>query len=368
MMAAKRPVGKLTVTSTSASTAASPSPKRRQRSVACTIAADSPSAAVSSNELVGMADTVRALAHRVIVAQVEMLSPPVGGAGPHSYTCEPMRRPARRHIVCSDQMFALRRWLTGRWHAADTGDCGEAPTAPAEAIALRCLALVLLVVCVIATVLITPHPALHGKGLVTLAGLVVMLASAVAAQVEGADAPTRRVLLALLGVTAGAIALAVAQPSGIWSAGIYYVAIIAAMRFDRWLGTLVLICALVPFMVGAAVEGSVPKALFLPVGVIPWFLVMRLLREVHIQRAQLHASRTAEADAAAAAERGRLAREMHDVLAHSLSALALQLESTRLLARERRRTPCSTLRDYPRVSQCVRVDSDDARDHRRRKQ
>ena len=41
------------------------------------------------------------------------------------------------------------------------------------------------------------------------------------------------------------------------------------------------------------------------------------------------------AEAATAAERGRLAREMHDVLAHSLSALALQLETTRLLARNR---------------------------------
>ncbi len=62
---------------------------------------------------------------------------------------------------------------------------------------------------------------------------------------------------------------------------------------------------------------------------------MRLLRYVSGQRDALQASRAAEARAAAAAERGRLAREMHDVLAHSLSALALQLETTRLLARDR---------------------------------
>jgi signal transduction histidine kinase len=37
-------------------------------------------------------------------------------------------------------------------------------------------------------------------------------------------------------------------------------------------------------------------------------------------------------EAAALAERQRLAREMHDVLAHSLSGLALQLEGARLLA------------------------------------
>jgi signal transduction histidine kinase len=62
---------------------------------------------------------------------------------------------------------------------------------------------------------------------------------------------------------------------------------------------------------------------------------MRLLHQLALQRNELSESRAAEARAAAAAERGRLAREMHDVLAHSLSALALQLESTRLLARDR---------------------------------
>ena len=43
--------------------------------------------------------------------------------------------------------------------------------------------------------------------------------------------------------------------------------------------------------------------------------------------------------AAALAERGRLARDMHDVLAHSLSALALQLEGARLLAEDRDADP-----------------------------
>jgi signal transduction histidine kinase len=50
---------------------------------------------------------------------------------------------------------------------------------------------------------------------------------------------------------------------------------------------------------------------------------------------ELRESREETAQAAAVAERSRLARDMHDVLAHSLSALALQLESARLLARDR---------------------------------
>ena len=88
------------------------------------------------------------------------------------------------------------------------------------------------------------------------------------------------------------------------------------------------------------------QAIGIVVGTIPWYLFMRLLRrtrEAHevtkgLVR-ELEASRSAEAEAAAEAERSRLAREMHDVLAHSLSALALQLESTRLLAADRGTDP-----------------------------
>jgi signal transduction histidine kinase len=47
---------------------------------------------------------------------------------------------------------------------------------------------------------------------------------------------------------------------------------------------------------------------------------------------ELEESRAAELRAAALAERQRLAREMHDVLAHSLSGLVVQLEGARLLA------------------------------------
>jgi signal transduction histidine kinase len=47
---------------------------------------------------------------------------------------------------------------------------------------------------------------------------------------------------------------------------------------------------------------------------------------------ELEGTRAAQAEAARLAERQRLAREMHDVLAHSLSGLILQLEGARMLA------------------------------------
>ena len=48
--------------------------------------------------------------------------------------------------------------------------------------------------------------------------------------------------------------------------------------------------------------------------------------------AQLQDAREGEAAAAALAERGRIAGELHDVLAHSLSALSIQLQGARKLA------------------------------------
>jgi signal transduction histidine kinase len=48
--------------------------------------------------------------------------------------------------------------------------------------------------------------------------------------------------------------------------------------------------------------------------------------------AQLEAARGAEARAAALAERARLAREIHDILAHALSGQVMSLEATKLLA------------------------------------
>ena len=74
-------------------------------------------------------------------------------------------------------------------------------------------------------------------------------------------------------------------------------------------------------------------------GIVAFYLIARFARsaaEAHEQTRrlllELQANRDAEAEAAMLRERGRLARDMHDVLAHSLSGLMLQLEGARMLA------------------------------------
>jgi signal transduction histidine kinase len=229
-------------------------------------------------------------------------------------------------------MSAIYKWFTQSWL---TRVPGGADSHPVEATALRLFALFIVTLFVIVTFTSTPHPGVQGRGALVLIAAVVLVASAIAAKPHRTGTSTRRVIVSLLGVTVASAVLAALQPNGIWTAGPYYVGIMAALRLDRTTGALLMVLALALPLAVSAIGGHDGALISLPLGAIPWFLVMRLMRELRDQRDALAVSRAAEARAAATAERSRLTREMHDVLAHSLSALALQLESTRLLAHDR---------------------------------
>ncbi|HTU77881.1 MAG TPA: histidine kinase [Solirubrobacteraceae bacterium] len=231
-------------------------------------------------------------------------------------------------------MLALWKWFTqSRSRGAGLGfNDGHAPV---ELIVLRCFGLVWLGVVVLGTAATKPHPALHGRGLAILAATIALVAAALSTWPPNARVSARGRVAALVCVTLAAAVLVTLQPHGLWQAGPVFVGIIAAMRLPRLTGVLTLAFSLAVLMSLATIEGHAGEALSVLFTAVPWFLVMRLMREIADQHEALNASRAAEARNAVAAERGRLAREMHDVLAHSLSALALQLESTRLLARDR---------------------------------
>jgi signal transduction histidine kinase len=226
---------------------------------------------------------------------------------------------------------AIGRWFT----RGNLGQRGHR-RAPVEVIFLRSLGLVYLALFIVATVTTHPQPGLHGRGLAVLAAGIALVAGAILVVApQRRDVPPWGNVAMLLTVTASSAVLAYLQPKGIWQAGPYFVGIIAAVRLQRALGVLVLAIALAATGVVAAAAGHGGAAVSVLLGAVPWFFVMRLIARLRDEQAALQASQAAEARSAAAAERGRLAREMHDVLAHSLSALALQLESSRLLARDR---------------------------------
>ncbi len=90
---------------------------------------------------------------------------------------------------------------------------------------------------------------------------------------------------------------------------------------------------------GATSDHPVSAALTLAAGAAALFLASAFAgvsRDAHAQAEELlvqqAVTRAAQQEAAVLGERQRLARELHDVLAHTLSGLALRLEGARLLA------------------------------------
>ncbi len=229
-------------------------------------------------------------------------------------------------------MRALIRWFTHSGFAREE-------RAPVEVTILRSLGLVYLTLFIFATIATRPHPGFHGKGIAITTAMVAMVVFAVGTIRRGTSMAQAQRIVLLLGISAASASLAALQSKGIWQAGAYFVAIVAAGALERRAAFATAGVAVAAVITTAAVAGHGSAAISVALGVPPWFFVMRLVRVLRTQHDVLKASRAAEAKAAAEAERGRLSREMHDVLAHSLSALALQLESARLLARDRDTDP-----------------------------
>src|SRR4051794_33345356 len=215
-------------------------------------------------------------------------------------------------------------------------------------VALRVVGFVSLAVIVISVLAVEPTPGVEGDGPLVALGLVLLVAG-IAGSLPQRELPNGRRFAALIVAAAGTCLLTAVQPDSAGFAGIYYVVVIAGMRLPGRLGlavaggTLAAECAVIALTRGDDASGAIVGLLF---SVVPWFLVMRLVRRL-IERGreaealveELRGSRAAHAESVALAERSRVARDMHDVLAHSLSALALQLEGARLLARDRDADP-----------------------------
>ena len=156
---------------------------------------------------------------------------------------------------------------------------------------------------------------------------------------------TRRASWSLLGaIGACALVLALVQPDGAGVLALYITLGIAASQLEPrgaiplFTAGIVVISALHELV---ARDGTVADTIIADASAVDL-----LLHGLHVapvpdgpgagraaRRAELEASREAQAQAVALNERAHLARELHDVLAHSLAGLVVQLEGARLLAR-----------------------------------
>jgi len=178
--------------------------------------------------------------------------------------------------------------------------------------------------------------------------LIVVLATAVfVVGVFGRNATVRPPIRPTHVVFVGAmlvssVPLVAVQPSGPGSVAVLVAVLCAATGLmPVRVAVPVLIAAFVVLEMVASITGQNFGFLAVLAGFAVLFgsmyLAFRLAeaqRETKRLLAELEAGQAALAEAAGLAERQRLAREMHDVLAHSLSGLSLQLEGARMLIAE----------------------------------
>jgi signal transduction histidine kinase len=220
-----------------------------------------------------------------------------------------------------------------------------APPGPPRA--LRAFAAVTIAALVASVVFGEPPPGLEGEQLAVTAALAAFVIGLVVCRPWAEMSEAQRIAgLVVLG--AGCVALTGLQPDSGGYAGIYLVVVVAAARLPLRPGLIVAGGALAGEIVVVALTRDAATAHIsgLIFSVVPWFAVMRLIRRLRESRdraeclvEELRESRAEHAASVAEAERSRMARDLHDVLAHSLSALALQLEGARLLARDRGADP-----------------------------
>jgi signal transduction histidine kinase len=185
-----------------------------------------------------------------------------------------------------------------------------------------------------------PGPGAQGQHLAVSVALIVFAVATIGV-VRLPDAAPKLQLPLLIIAVASAVTLVGLQPTAPGFLGVFPAVSAAALRLPARSGAVVAGIAIAALAVAWALFGHHPVAgvVLNEFGVAAFYLLAtfaRRYREANEQSqrliVELEQTRAAQAQAAALAERQRLAREMHDVLAHLLSGLVLNLEGARLIA------------------------------------
>lgn len=173
-----------------------------------------------------------------------------------------------------------------------------------------------------------------------LCALTVVFAASISAFLlrPGASERVRLTLFATAAVSV--LALHVVDPRGP-VIGLFLVAALAPLTEPRRAATAVLLGVVAAFNVVQLAGGgeTLPLTVATDAGVAFFYLFGHLLQRERTQRErlallldELERTRAAEREATAVAQRAELARDLHDVLAHSMSGLVMQLSAAGLLA------------------------------------
>jgi signal transduction histidine kinase len=183
------------------------------------------------------------------------------------------------------------------------------------------------------------HPGIPGRDVAAVLAVGGFALGALGALTARYRRAAVRIVFAVV-LVASSAALMGLQPDGPGLAGLLAGLVLLAPRVPgRFPIALSIVGITCLAAVAVAVSHDSPTAALLSAIAIVGFpgmtLLARRLGQANDQAErlliELEGTRAAQAQAAGLAERQRLAREMHDVLAHSLSGLMLQLEGARML-------------------------------------
>jgi signal transduction histidine kinase len=213
---------------------------------------------------------------------------------------------------------------------------------------LRPLGMVVIAAVLVEAINAHPHLALHGKGLGVLAAVCAFagpLLFAIRSPFVALALELQAAVIGLIG--AGGVALAGLQPHGASDLAAGGAVFLAVARLPDPLGVglgAVVTAALAALSAAAGMSSSGVLAsvlLCVLLGLVARFISQARASQdrAEVLLAELEDARDEQARAAAIAERGRIASELHDVLAHSLSGAAIQLQGARKLAQRSHAEP-----------------------------
>ena len=212
------------------------------------------------------------------------------------------------------------------------------PSAPAAGIpglptTLNAVRILVLTVVLVTVPLASPHPGADGRGLAVAVALGLSVVSGIvwllAQDTERPLVASLAVLGAAGGTLAGLSPLSTAVALGC------VVASAASIRLPAETSLAITATTMAAFLTAGMLTGAPTEALLgYPLGFAGLWAFGRtrhayVLRAVEAERTLVEARRAhdAETKAAALAERARIAREIHDVLAHSLAAVSVNLQA-----------------------------------------
>jgi signal transduction histidine kinase len=258
--------------------------------------------------------------------QISTRSPPGAAA------CQAARTDTFGYVVLA--YFALRRQAAGRPAGLLAGLRDGSSVSPVDVQpAVNVLRLVVLVAVLVTVPLFTPHFGQGAVGIATAVALGISGAAWLVWQFAGDRPRLWLVALIVMGAAGGALGGLSSLTTSV-AVG-FAVAVSAGARLPVEASLAVAAETVAAFLIAGIVSGAPAEAIAGWSAGFIGFWAFGLTRHAYLLRAeeaedaleQARRAHSAETQAAALAERARIAREIHDVLAHSLAAVSVNLQA-----------------------------------------